>query len=140
MQHPDPLERGAHALLPLLRRHSAIRQWQLHVLGDCQIADEIERLKDETDLPVPNTRSVGERQPRHGFTSKSVLATARRIEQAKDREKRSLARARWAGDRNVLAFLDYHIDIRKRVSFHLIGVVDFFYCLETDQRLHRFLF
>ena len=56
---PHPLERVDHALLALLRAHAvAVRQRQLDVLEDREVADQVERLEDEADLPVADARAL----------------------------------------------------------------------------------
>src|SRR5260370_23319373 len=82
--HPDALQRFFGELLSLRRRHIAVRERQLHVLVDSQIADEIESLKDEPDLPIADACPLG--QP-HVFDTRAghvVEAVGWRIEQAQD--------------------------------------------------------
>jgi hypothetical protein len=52
MRHADLLQRLLDALLPLARRHTAVRQRQLNIFVNGQIADQVERLENETDFPV----------------------------------------------------------------------------------------
>jgi hypothetical protein len=52
MGHLDALEGVANALLPFLRRHAAVRERELDVFVDGQVANQVERLEDETDLPI----------------------------------------------------------------------------------------
>src|SRR5919197_3996166 len=62
--HADALERILDALLPLTRRHPTVRQGQLDVLVDREVADEVKGLEDEADLPVADARSLRSRQLR----------------------------------------------------------------------------
>jgi putative ABC transport system ATP-binding protein len=48
------LERVGHPLLALRRRHASIGERQLDILVHRQIADQVERLEDEADLPISN--------------------------------------------------------------------------------------
>ena len=81
MRHPDALERLLHALAPLRGRHAAIRERQLDVLVDGEIADQVEGLEDESDLSVPNARPIRSRQRLTGLTGQRVLPGGGRVEQ-----------------------------------------------------------
>ena len=48
---------------------AAIRERQLHVLVHGEVADQVERLEDEPDLPIPNARALGRRQSGTGCPS-----------------------------------------------------------------------
>jgi hypothetical protein len=74
VRHADLLERVHHAFLPLGRLHTAVGERKLDVLIHIQIADEIETLKDESNLAVTNASALGERQVRHGLPVERVLA------------------------------------------------------------------
>src|SRR5690242_16552927 len=52
----------ADALFAFCPREASVRQRQFNVLADSEIPDQIEGLKNETDLEVPNPRSLSERQ------------------------------------------------------------------------------
>ena len=110
MGHADTFERGLHPLFTLGRAHAAIRQRQLDVVEHGEIADQVEILKDEADLPVPRARALAHRQVRHRLTVEPVLATGRCVEQSEDREERRFPAAGWAGNRHVLASLNFEVN------------------------------
>src|SRR5438046_1809575 len=94
MEHADALQRGLHAALAIGRLQLAIGQRQLDVLRNSEITDEIERLKDETDLPVADARSIGESELLYCFAGELVTAGRRRVEKAQQRQQRRLPAAR----------------------------------------------
>src|SRR5215212_8924713 len=96
------LERTLNASLSLFCRHPAISERQLDILEHRQVADEIERLEDKSNLTIPHSRTVGRRQVRHRCTGQHVFAARRNVEQAKYREQSCFARSRRAGYRYVL--------------------------------------
>ena len=65
VRHADPLERLLHALLALLGGHAAVGERQLDVLVHREVADQVERLEDEADLPVADARPLGEGEVGH---------------------------------------------------------------------------
>jgi hypothetical protein len=134
VRHPDALERVLHARLALRGRHAAVRERQLDVLVDREIADEVERLEDEADLPVANARAISRRELADRLATQDVAAVARRIEQAEDREQRRLAAAGRARDRDVLAGANFEMNVREGVRLDLIGVKDLLDPFHLDQR------
>jgi hypothetical protein len=72
-------------LLPLGAGHAAIREWELDVFEDAEVADQVEALKDEPDFAIPDARTLGWRQIRDRAIVQQVGALRRRIEQPKDR-------------------------------------------------------
>ncbi|HXH25505.1 MAG TPA: hypothetical protein VNI78_09670 [Vicinamibacterales bacterium] len=88
MRHADPLERRHHPLLPLGRPHAAIRERQLDVLEDRQIANQVEALEDEADLAAPQPCALGERQVGRPAAVEEVEPLGRRVEQPDDRDCR----------------------------------------------------
>src|SRR5690606_6107537 len=93
MGHLDALERGQHAILPLAGRHAAIGQWQLDVLVDRQVADQVEALEDESDFAVAHPRALPHRQVLDLAAIELVAPAGGRIEQAENRQERRLAAA-----------------------------------------------
>src|SRR6185437_13915273 len=110
MGHPDALEHVLHALLALFCSHTAIGERQFDVFKDGEIADQIERLKNEPDLAVADARAVAERELFDRLSVNPVASVRRRIEQAQNRQQRRLAAARRAGDRKKFAALDLEMN------------------------------
>ena len=110
MAHAHALERIHRALLPLGRPRPAIGQRKLNVFEDRQIADEVETLKDETDLAVAYARPVGRGQLGDRLAVQDVLAVGRRVQQAQDREQSRLAAAGGTRDGHELALLDLEMN------------------------------
>src|SRR5262245_38362007 len=93
VRHPDTLQGGRYALLPLRRTHAAIGERQFDVLVYRQIANEVETLEDEPDLTITDPRAFGQRQGGGRPAVEDVAAFGRRIEQTQDRQQRRLAAA-----------------------------------------------
>ena len=58
VRHPHPFQRLLYALFAFRGRHATVSQRQLHVFINVQIADEVEGLENETNLPVANPRAL----------------------------------------------------------------------------------
>ena len=138
MRHLHALERGNHPLLPFGGPHAAVGEWQLDVLVDREIADQIEALEDEADLAVPHVRPLSHRQVLDASSVEQVLAAGRRIEQADDRQQRGLAAARRSGDGHILAARNLHADLGERVRFHLVRIEHLGDSLHVDDGVTHF--
>src|SRR5690606_35967056 len=111
--HADLLESFEDAFLALGGRHAAVGERQLDVLVNGEVADEIEGLENETDLAVADAGTLGEREALHGATVEEVGALGGRVEQAENGEEGGLAAAGWAGDGDVFALVDLHVNARE---------------------------
>src|SRR5437899_5376462 len=134
MHHTDLLERLLHPLRALPSRHATVGERQLDILGDGEIADQIEGLEHEADPPVADSGSLGRRQVGHRLVLEQVAPVARRIEQTEDGEERRLAASRRAVDRDVLALADLEVHVRERVRFDLVGEEDLADTLQLNER------
>jgi hypothetical protein len=134
VRHADALEGRLHALLALARTHAAVRQRQLDVLVDGEIADQVERLEDEADLAVAYARPVRGGELRDVLAVQQVLPVRRRIEQPEQREQRRLAAPRRARDGDVLAAADLQVDRRERVGLDFVGLKHLLHRFEANQR------
>src|SRR5207244_3079424 len=108
VRHADALERIVSPAPTLLARgpaalRAAQAQRQLHVLVHGEITDQIERLEDEADLAIADARPPGGADVPHGRAVEPVLARARAVEEAEDRQQRRLAAARRPADPHVFA-------------------------------------
>src|ERR1051325_4820698 len=137
MRHADALECVGDALLALGRAHAAIRQRQLDVLVDGQVADEIEALKDKADFAVPDARALGQRKILDRVLVENVLAVSRRIEQPENREQGRLAAARRSGNGDVFTLFDVEVNTGECVGFNLVCIKDFLDIREVNQGLGR---
>ena len=61
MRHADLVQRFLYAFLALDCGHTAIGQRQFDIFVNREVADQIETLEDETDLPVSNPGALAER-------------------------------------------------------------------------------
>ena len=138
MRHPDLLQRFTHATFAFRRTESAIRERQLDIFVHRKIADQIERLEDETDLAVSNPRALGGGETRNRLTRERVLTVAWRIEKAEQRQERRLAASRRTGDRDVFAGLNLEVHVLERVRLDFVRVEDFPDALKVDQGLFAF--
>ena len=134
VRHSHALECLLDLLLALRRTGASIGQWQLDVFVHGEVANQVERLKDEADLPVADARAIADREIRHRLAVQRVVPVRWRIQQAENREQRRFAAARWPGDRDVLSLLDFEMNLGKRVRFHLIGVEHFLHAFQLDER------
>ena len=65
VRHSHAFQRVLHLLLSLRCARAAIRQWQLHVFIHRQVADQIERLENKSNLAVADSRAFADRKIRH---------------------------------------------------------------------------
>ena len=93
-------------VLPILRRHAGIHERQLDVVQGGCARQQIERLKDEPDLLVPDARQLVVVHARHFLAVQEVAALARRVEAPDQIHQRRLARTRRPHDGDVFAALD----------------------------------
>src|SRR2546429_1067363 len=133
VRHPRPLERRLRPLLALGAGHATVSEWQLDVLVHGQVADQVERLENESDAPIPDPRALRGGQVRDRPILEQVGAFGGRVEQPQQRQQRRLAAPRRPGDRDVLALLDLEMNIRERVGLHFVGVEDLLYALELNE-------
>src|SRR5436190_1136060 len=134
VHHPHFFERLLHALRALRPRHATVGERQLDILGDGEVANQIEGLEHEADPPVADPRSLRRRQVSHRLVLEQVAPVARRIEQTEDGEQRRLAAPRRAVDRDVLTLADLEVHVRERVRLDLVGEEDLADTLQLNER------
>src|SRR2546422_4021960 len=134
VRHAPPLERRLRPLLTLGAGHAAVGERQLDVFVHRQVANQIERLEDEPDPPIPYSGPLGSGEVRNRSVFEQVGPLRRRVEQAEQRQQRRLAAPRGPRDRDVVALLDLEMHVRERVGLHFVGVEDFLHALELNQR------
>jgi hypothetical protein len=135
MPHPDSLERHHHSLLTFRRGHPAIRQWQFDVLVDVQIANQVEALKDEADLTIPDAGTLRERERRRMPPVDRVLA-ARGVS-SKPRIERSVDLPQPDGPAidTYSPRLISMLTLSKGVRLDLVGKEHLLHAIQNDQRL-----
>src|SRR5215470_7869088 len=107
MRHAHTLERLHDSLLALGRWHLLpIRQRQLYVFINREVANQVETLKNETDFAIADTGACRKLQALDRLPVQFILSTCRRIEQPNDRKQRGFSAARWAGDSDVFALAE----------------------------------
>ncbi len=131
--HADLLEGLGHALLALAGGHAAVGEGQLDVLIDREVADEVEGLENEADLAVADAGALGERQALDGAAVEDVGAVGRGVEEAEDGKEGGLAATGRAGDGDILALADVHVDAGQGVRLDLVGEEDLGHAVEFDQ-------
>src|SRR5947207_7056959 len=104
--HAEAIERVAHDCLTLRFLHVAVGKWNVEVLGDCEIVDQMVLLKDESDVLLVQSDTLLVWHRVHGMADEVELARPRAVEQSEDGEQRRLASARGTHDRDELAGLD----------------------------------
>src|SRR5438067_8004696 len=138
--HADAVEGVLDALLAIGRRHSPVRERELDVLEDGQVADQVEALEDEADVAVADVRAVGRRQVLHRLGIEQVLTAGGRVEQAEDGQQGCLPRPGGADDREPLVLAHRKVDVGEGVRLHFVGEEDLLDVLHLDQRFaHRSL-
>src|SRR6185437_5466844 len=133
--HANALEGVGDALLALGGRHAAVGERKLDVLVDGQIADQVERLEDEADLPVADAGALARRELGDRLAGEGVLAVRWGIQQSENGQERRLAAARGTFHGHVLARLDLEVNVLEGVGLHLVGVEDLLDAGEADQGL-----
>src|SRR4030095_6477950 len=93
MCHSDAFERFGGSLLSLSRTHSAISQWKLNIFIDCQVADQVEALEDESNFAIANAGAFRHRKVFNRVLVQHVLTFGWGVEQTEDREKRGFTAA-----------------------------------------------
>ncbi len=133
MGHAHALQRLLRALLALGGGHAPVRQRQLDVLVDRQVADQVEALEDEAHLPVADAGPLRGGEVRHRLAAQPVFAFGGRIEQAEDRHQGRFAAAGRPGDGDVLALGDGQVNPGQRMGLHLLGDEDLVQVLDANQ-------
>ncbi len=87
MRHADSLECFSNAFLAFAGAHAAISQRQFDVLINGQVADEVEALKDKSDLAVSDPCALGERKILDRVAVEDVLTVRRCIQQSENRKQ-----------------------------------------------------
>src|SRR5216684_2370314 len=135
VRHADFFQRFLHALLAFRRGHRAIGQRQFNIFVDCEVADEVEALENETDFLVAYACALREIQSLDGLGIEHVGAVGGRIQKADDGEQSRLAAAGRPGDGHIFAFLNIQMNPGERVRLHFIGVENLGDILQIDQSL-----
>ena len=133
--HLHTLERRLHLLPALTRWDALVRERQLDVVVDAEIADQVEALEDEADLLAPHARSLRGGQIPDRPLVEGVRTPRGRVQQAEDREQGGLPAAGGSGDRHVLPGMDLEIHVREGVRLDLVRLEYFRDGGELNQRL-----
>ena len=123
----DVLHRLNRLGLPLRRRVAGVNQRQLDV-GECGRArEQIERLKDKTDLAIADIGQLVVDHRRHVSPGELVATGRGRIEAAQHVHEGRLAGTRGSHDGEVFVAVDLHRDAAQRVDrlvAHLVELGD----------------
>lgn len=76
MRHADPVESGAGSFSTFGCPKPTIGEWQLDVLIDGEVADQVETLEDESDFAVSNPGALGQRQVGDGLAIEPIVPVA----------------------------------------------------------------
>jgi hypothetical protein len=89
VRHADPLQSFHHPRFAISRWHLlAVGQRQFNVFINRQVADQVETLKNETDLLIPYARPFREIEVLDRLSIQRVASGGRCIEQPDDRQQR----------------------------------------------------
>src|SRR5487761_1385867 len=111
MRHANPAQRLIDTTFALGGWHAgAVGERQLDVFIHRQVADEVETLKDETNLLIANARALRKAEVFYRARVQQIAAAARRIQQAQDGKQGGLAAAGRTGDGDVLSAIDVEMN------------------------------
>src|SRR5207244_11642277 len=103
MRHADALERFDHIFYALAYAEGAVGQRQFNVLVNGQITDQVETLKDESDLAIANTRAIRKRKISDLVAFERVASVGRAIKKPQDRDYRRVAASGGTSDGNIFS-------------------------------------
>src|SRR6266571_5217690 len=83
------------ALFSLFCRHPRVDQRQLHIGECCHPRQQVEVLKDKTDLPIAHVSQFTGAHLAHRYAVEPVVAAGGTIQAAQDVHKRRFPRTRW---------------------------------------------
>ncbi len=109
-----PGQRVLDAAAPLGAVEAAVAQRNLDIVLHVQVRNQVERLKDEADLLVAQSRALIVIQAAHVGAVQLILAAAEFLEQSRNGEKRGLAGSRGSGHGDELAFAHMDREIAQR--------------------------
>ena len=124
----DQVQRGRRRKFAAGRRHTGVDQGQLHVVKRRRPGQQVEGLKDETDLLVPDERQLVVVHDTDILSVQPIRTAGGRVETADEVHQRRLAGAGGPHDGDELAALDVDRDTLQRVDrfvAHSIGLPDF---------------
>src|SRR5205085_11795759 len=98
---PDFLQRPRGRFLARLRIYTSVNQWELNIPQARRTRQQVEGLKDKTDLTVANFRQFVVVHFRHVLAIEVVMAGGRRIETAQHVHESRFAAAAGPHDRDV---------------------------------------
>ena len=107
--------RGGHRFRIALAAAAVVEQWQLHVLERARTCEQIESLKDESDLLVADRSQLILVERLDMNIVEQIVARRRRVETTENVHQRRLAGARLAHHGDELAAMNRQIDPTKRV-------------------------
>ena len=129
---PHAVERRQRRLPPLLVRHLAVEQRDLHVVHHREVGHQVELLEDEPDPLVAHARELAVAIAVDRLAVERDRARARLVEQPHQVEQRALAAARGAHDRDELALPDLQVDVVQRRRLDALGAVLLADLLQVD--------
>ena len=133
---PDGAEGVERAPVPLGRLRAAalrVEERELDVLERRRAGEQVEPLKDESNLFVANRRQLIVREARHVAAVQPIRAGRRAIEAAEDVHQRRLPRSRRSDDRDELAARDVERDATQRMDRDVADLIDLGEVLACDQ-------
>src|SRR5947209_6110888 len=104
--------------------HAAVDERNRDICRRGSSGQQIETLKDETEMPVAVCRQPVMTKCANIFASKPVASFRRSIEKAQNIHQSRLAGARWPHDGDELAVLDRQIDTVESSDTGVRGAID----------------
>src|SRR4051812_10352769 len=136
----DAMERIHRGLVALFARPAevSVNERELDIL-DCRRArEQIEALKNEADLRVPDDGALVAIERRDVDAVELVRAVSGTVETPEDVHQRRLAGAGRSHDRQELALIDDEVDARKRADFDLAHRIDLGQAMDLDDLIRHY--
>ena len=117
---------------PFLFPDSTVNQWKFHISDSIQIGDQIESLKDESDLPVPDVRELIVGKSGHIPPFQIIVAGCGSVQASQHVHERGLAGPGMSDNRYKLSPVDREADTVQRPDFVFPGIVDLMEAVNPD--------
>jgi hypothetical protein len=82
VRHANTFERRFNSVATVGRFQASVSKGKLYVLENCEVADQVEALKYETDFAIAYAGALGKRKIRDRLSVEPVVAVRRRVEQS----------------------------------------------------------
>src|SRR5258708_22679188 len=134
MAHAHAIQGRLHPLASLQGVELAESERQLDVLVDRQVSNQVDCLKDESDVLVAQPGSLTRDYRKHVSPVEPIATLIRGVEQAKNRQERRLARAGRPDHRQPFAGNNSQVNVLERLGLEIFARENLPYPDQLDQR------